>query len=158
MRSTADVAIPTEMVDLGAGPDGRPRRIPAVVRLRAHLPGAASDRHLHATLTLGLGTESTLTGCIAGPDPACEETQREVLDAADHAAYERAWADIEHMPRCEPLARFPGDRLFVLALAGTRYEDPLPADPAQIAQRTAETCAAPARLAAWIARRMRAIP
>lgn len=151
-------APPTSMVDLGPGADGRPRSVPAVLRLRMHLPGPAPDRYLVATLRIGLGTESTLVGCVAGVDGACEETQREVLTAADHEAYLRAWSEVAAMPPCEPLARFPGDRLFTLEAAGTRYEDPLPADPAQLEARTRETCAAPARLAVWIARRMRAIP
>ncbi len=133
---------------------GAPPALPAEIRARVHLPGAVVDRHLFVTVSLD-GLPWTITGCVTGPDGACEETLRVELDETGRTELVRLLAEVHAIPRCEPDAVFPGDRTYRLDLTGfpRPYEGNLPADPTQLAARNQGPCRADARLAWWIAQR-----
>jgi hypothetical protein len=129
-----------------------------VTDLVVHLPGADASRFANISIHID-AMPWTMSGCVSAVRGACRATQRVEMTADDRGAYVGHWQAVFAMGRCEPLARLSGDRLFTLSSSGGgTYEDPLPADPSQIAARTAEPCAAPARLVVWAVRRFGAMP
>ncbi len=134
-----------------------PRPTPTGATFGIHLPGADPNRFASIDAELR-GSSGTLVGCVSTAVGRCRATQQVVLTAADLARYTELWRAIDAMPRCEPLARFATDRIFTITAGEVTYEDPLPADPAAVDARTADECAAPGRLAAWVARRFGALP
>ena len=76
-------------------------------------------------------------------------------DAARAALVTRVQA-VHAMGRCEPESFSPGDPRYSMDFPANHYAGHLPADPSAIAARTAGPCAAPARLAWWLAERFNA--
>jgi len=143
------------MIELGPSLGGG--QVPHAATFEIHLPGTDAKRYLNATVTLGLGTESTIEGCISSAPGACSATERIVLGKKDHEEYIALWKEVLAMPRCEPPGKFPGDRAFRIDAAKRSFADALPAKVADLPTRTKDTCEAPRRLAWWLARRMKGL-
>jgi hypothetical protein len=133
-----------------------PHPLPASITADVHLPGADPNRFASATVSLG-GLPWTIEGCVSSARGACAATQRVELDEAARTELVRALEEVRAIPRCEPEGIFPGDRTYRLEITGAPrvYEGRLPASESDLAQRNAGPCRADARLAMWIADRLR---
>lgn len=127
-----------------------PRPLPAVLHVRAHLPGPDAGRHLDVQVDIGRGAEWTIEGCVSSGG-GCRRTRRVTLGEADRAEYVRLWTEIRATPRCEPEGIFPGERVFVLDSPDGRFEGRLPASVDAIIDRNRGPCRAHARMAWWVA-------
>jgi hypothetical protein len=172
MRSTAALLVllaacagPSTSTEPSTGPEPTaepeaeapraPHPLPERITAEVQMPGPDESRYANATVTLS-GLPWTITGCI-GPRAACEETARIELDEAERGELVRAIEEVRAIPLCEPEGIFPGDRTYRLEITGAPrvYEGRLPADEGQLAQRNDGPCRADARLAWWVAARLR---
>ncbi len=132
-----------------------PRPLPARIRVQVGMPGSAPTNYANVTLDLG-PLPWTMIGCVSRVAGTCFATQRVVLSDADRVVLVTRVQEVYAVPRCEPEGFFPGDPTYSMDFPADHYAGHLPAAPRDLARRTEGACAAPARLAWWLAERFTA--
>lgn len=129
-----------------------PHPLPATIVAAVGQPDAAPASFVSVTVALG-ALPWTMTGCVSRTAGVCFATRRLVLTEADRRELVTRVEAVSGLGRCEPEGFSPGDPAYSLAFPAASYEGHLPARAALIPERTVGPCAAPARLAWWIAQR-----
>jgi len=142
--STADAQVPRS-----------PRPLPARIHAIVGMPGTSTTRYTNVTLDLG-PLPWTMIGCVSRVEGTCFATRRVVLSDADRVVLVTRVQEVYAVERCEPEGFSPGDPRYAMDFPANHYAGHLPADPRAIAARTAGPCAAPTRLAWWLAERFNA--
>lgn len=140
---------------LGTAHAQAPRPLPARIRAAVGLPGTAALSFANVTLDLG-PLPWTMVGCTSRLAGTCFATQRVTLTDADRAALVTRVQEVLNLGRCGPLGGAPGEPAYTIDFPAAHYAGHLPADPAAIPARTSDPCAAPSRLAWWLAERFTA--
>lgn len=126
---------------------GLPAELHAVVFFDA--PGGRE--HID-TLLRSDATTSTLSGVHADESRAHPVSRRVTLTAEERAEYARLVAAVDTMPRCEPLARFPGEPTW--AIDFDQHSDVGPSlwfrDNGALMLRSTDPCLAYVRLAHFV--------
>lgn len=132
-----------------------PHPLPARIHANVGMPGAGPASYANVDLDLG-PLPWVMVGCVSRVAGTCFATQRVTLTDADRAALVTRIQEVYAVPLCEREGFAPGDPDYTMDFPATHYAGHLPADPRAIAARTVGPCAAPTRLAWWLAERFTA--
>lgn len=134
-----------------------PHPLPARIRASVGMPGPAPVSYANVTVELG-ALPWVMVGCVSRVSGTCFATRRVTLTDADRAALVTRVQEVYAVPLCEREASAPGDPAYTMDFPANHYAGHLPADARNVASRTTGPCAAPTRLAWWLAERFTAGP
>lgn len=132
-----------------------PHPLPARIRAAVGMPGPAPVSYANVTLDLG-SLPWVMVGCVSRLSGSCFATRRVTLTDADRSALVGRIQEVYSMPLCEREGFAPGDPSYTMDFPASHYAGHLPVDPRAIPARTGGPCAAPTRLAWWLAERFTA--